>query len=513
MKSRLQLFFTLCLTVFAMTQVQAQERTYSGVVKGSDGKPVAGASVVVIGTSAGTSTGHNGKYTIKARQGSKITYSYLGMKPVTVTTAANTIINVILENDEQALDDVVIIAYGTTKKKDLTGSISTIDSKQISAQSNSTLTKTLEGAVPGIQVSSVDGQPGYDMGIRIRGIGSATQNNSNALVVIDGVPATAGFNVLSTMNPKDIESITVLKDAASTALWGSRGANGVIMVTSKKGEKGKTKINLDSKWGVNMIGNNQPKLIRNVDDNYEMMWESIYNSVRYGSTEKYQTNFRNPNMSDEDASLFASQHLFNYTGSMSSFARPNALYNWMYYKVPGAKYESTGSGDNVSATMMDAYLIDPATGQISANAIKLYDVDDWRNLAYKNQFREEYTISASGGGDKIDYYISGGYLHDPSYITNSNFERYNIRSNVISQVTIWLKAGLNASYSHRTTRLQNGRFSSRNPGAAVQNVFRWTDGYNPLASIYQRDEDGNLIYDENGNKQVVHYLGQQYSPL
>jgi hypothetical protein len=133
MKSRLQLFFTLCLTVFAMTQVQAQERTYSGVVKGSDGKPVAGASVVVIGTSAGTSTGHNGKYTIKARQGSKITYSYLGMKPVTVTTAANTIINVILENDEQALDDVVIIAYGTTKKKDLTGSISTIDSKQISA--------------------------------------------------------------------------------------------------------------------------------------------------------------------------------------------------------------------------------------------------------------------------------------------------------------------------------------------------------------------------------------------
>src|SRR5699024_4342391 len=111
--------------------------------------------------------------------------------------------------------------------------------------------------------------------------------------------------------------------------------------------------------------NNQPRMIRSVEDNYEMMWESIYNSVRYGSTEKYKTNFSNPNMSHEDAALFASKHLFNYTGSTSSFAGPNALYNWMYYKVPGAKYELTGSGDNVSATMMGAYLIDPATGKIN----------------------------------------------------------------------------------------------------------------------------------------------------
>src|SRR5690606_35101690 len=166
-----------------------------------------------------------------------------------------------------------------------------------------------------------------------------------------------------------------------------------------------------------------------------------------------------------------------------------------------------------SATMLDNYLIDPATGKINKDAVKLYDVDDWRDIAYRDRFRQEYTVSASGGTEKTDYFISTGFLSDPSYIANSNFKRYNVRSNVNSQITDWLKAGLNATYSNRSTRLQNGRFSSRNPGAAVQNVFRWTDGYRPLASICERDESGDMVYDANGNPQVVRLGGQQYSPL
>ena len=309
------MFLVLCITALSMTLVQAQERTYSGVVKGSDGQPIIGASVEVVGTTVGTSTGLDGDYTIKANQGSKIKYSFLGTKSVTVTAGGSTTINVTLEDDAMGLDEVVVVAFGSTKKKDLTGSISTLDSKLISSQSNSTLSNALEGAIPGIQVSSVDGQPGLDMGIRVRGIGSASQSNANALIVVDGVPYanTYGYgkNVLSTMNPKDVESITVLKDAASTALWGSRGANGVIMVTTKRGQQGKAKITFEGKWGINMIGDNQPNLIRGVEDNYEMMWEGIYNSVRYGSKELYTTNFSNPNMSHEDAALFASQHLFD----------------------------------------------------------------------------------------------------------------------------------------------------------------------------------------------------------
>lgn len=513
MERKLRFILMLVIPLLTMAFAQAQQRTYSGVVRDTEGKPIVGASIVVVGTAVGTSSSESGQYSIQANQGSRISYSLVGKESTTITTTSNTTINVTLNDANQEIEDIVVIAYGTAKKKDLTGAISTVDSKVLGAQANSTLTKALEGAVPGIQVSSVDGQPGVDMGVRVRGIGSSSQNNSNALIVIDGVPVTAGFNPLSTMNPKDIESVTILKDAASTALWGSRGANGVIMVTSKKGARGGTKIDFDTKLGANMIANNQPKLIRSVEDNYEMMWESIYNSVRYGSTEKYKTNFSNPNMSHEEAALFASQHLFNYTGSTSTFAGPNGLSNWMYYRVPGARYVSTGTGDTRSATMLDNYLIDPATGKINKDAVKLYDVDDWRDIAYRDRFRQEYTVSASGGTEKTDYFISTGFLSDPSYIANSNFKRYNVRSNVNSQITDWLKAGLNATYSNRSTRLQNGRFSSRNPGAAVQNVFRWTDGYRPLASIYERDENGNMVYDANGNPQVVRLVGQQYSPL
>ena len=221
MKGTLRLFLVLCITALSMTLVQAQERTYSGVVKGSDGQPIIGASVEVVGTTVGTSTGLDGDYTIKANQGSKIKFSFLGTKSVTATAGASTTINVTLEDDAQSLEDVVVVAYGTAKKKDLTGSISSIDSKLISSQANSTLSKALEGSIPGIQVSSVDGQPGQDMAIRIRGIGTANQNNSNPLIVVDGVPySDQNKNILSTINPKDVESISVLKDAASTSLYG-----------------------------------------------------------------------------------------------------------------------------------------------------------------------------------------------------------------------------------------------------------------------------------------------------
>lgn len=202
MKGTLRLFLTLCMAVLSMTLVQAQERTYSGVVKGSDGQPIIGASVEVVGTTVGTSTGLDGDYTIKANQGSKIKFSFLGTKSVTVTAGGSSTVNVTLEDDATALDEVVVQAFGTVKKKDLTGSVSSIDSKLISSQSNSTLSKALEGSIPGLQVSSVDGQPGTDMGIRIRGIGTASQNNANALIVIDGVPNT-NSNVLATLNPKD----------------------------------------------------------------------------------------------------------------------------------------------------------------------------------------------------------------------------------------------------------------------------------------------------------------------
>ena len=149
MKGTLRLFLVLCITALSMTLVQAQERTYSGVVKGSDGQPVIGASVEVVGTTVGTSTGLDGDYTIKANQGSKIKFSFLGTKSVTATAGGSSTINVTLEDDATALDEVVVQAFGTAKKKDLTGAVSSIDSKMNSSQYNSTMSRALEGAIPG----------------------------------------------------------------------------------------------------------------------------------------------------------------------------------------------------------------------------------------------------------------------------------------------------------------------------------------------------------------------------
>src|SRR5690606_29226905 len=149
----------------------------------------------------------------------------------------------------QNLDEVVVIGYGLAKKGVLTGSMTAIESKAISVQSNSTVTRALEGLVPVLQISSIDGQPGVDTGIRVRGAGSTSQNSSNALIVIDGRPAEHD-NALSSIHPKDIESISILKDAASTAVYGSRGANGVILVTTKKGTTGKARISFEGRWGA-----------------------------------------------------------------------------------------------------------------------------------------------------------------------------------------------------------------------------------------------------------------------
>ena len=211
-----------------------QQKTITGKVTDSSGIPLPGVTVLVKGTNNGMVTDVDGNYTLGNVPGDgTLVFSFVGMKAQEVAVDGRTTINVKMEEETIGIEEVVAVAYGSVKRKDLTGSISTVEGNLISTQANSTVTRALEGAVAGIQVASIDGQPGLDMGIRLRGIGSSTQNYSNALIVIDGVPAQHD-NPLSTINSKDIESVTVLKDAASTALYGSRGANGVILITTKK---------------------------------------------------------------------------------------------------------------------------------------------------------------------------------------------------------------------------------------------------------------------------------------
>ena len=250
-------FLMIALALLSFGVQAFSQATVTGKVTDAKGEAIVGAGVVVKGTSSGAMTDLDGKYSISnVPSTATLVFSCVGYDTQEVLVGSQKVINVVLAENAEFLDDVVVVAYGTARKRDLTGSISTVQNKTITTQAQGSVTRSLEGAVPGLQTQAIDGQPGLDMGIRIRGIGTASPNNSNALIVIDGAPALDGTNVLSSLNSQDIESITVLKDAASTALYGSRGANGVILVTTKNGKAGKTKVSFQSRVGINAMGGN-----------------------------------------------------------------------------------------------------------------------------------------------------------------------------------------------------------------------------------------------------------------
>lgn len=512
-----QLFTWLLICTLSLVHVHdafaQNERVIKGVVvDAATGQAIGGVSITEASTKRATSTSTDGRFEILARTNGSLVFTYVGFVAKTVVVTGSNDLKVELQADNTNLDEVVVVGYGTAKKKDLIGAVSTIDSKILSTQSNSSVSRALEGAAPGIQVSAVDGQPGIDMGIRIRGLGSASQGASDALVVIDGVPAQ-NANPLATISAKDIESVTILKDAASTAMYGSRGANGVVLVTTKKGNKGRSRVTLETKMGLNQVGPYQFDKISDPKDIYEYAWQTIYNSARYGVagsgvSKNYTTNVQNPNMSHAAAAEFASAHLFDYVGSTTNF-QMNNLGNWMLYDVPGAIYTKTGTGVSSSSTMSGAYLVNP-DGKLNPNA-KLLFSGGFDDYLLKNRFRQEHNLSISGGNDKIDYFFSGGYLEDPSYIKGSSFSRYNGRANINAQVFDWLKVGTNVMYGVRNTQSPATRFG-RNPGSAVSNVFRFINGQNQLIQMYAHDKDGNVIM-ENGKPKVHVRAGDTYSPL
>lgn len=512
MKKKISLLLLWCMLLGVGAYAQTQ---ISGKVADTNGNELPGVSVVVKGTTTGTTTDQKGYFSVPGVQGTVLVFSFVGFATQEVPVGSRTVLNITMAADDKQLNEVVVIAYGTAKKKDLTGAVTAIDSRTIAVQSNSTVTRALEGVVPGLQVSSVDGQPGLDMGIRVRGAGSTSQNSSNALIVIDGVPAEHE-NALSSISPKDIASISVLKDAASTAVYGSRGANGVVLVTTKRGSTGKTRISFEGRWGVNYAGALKFDKMTDAKDIYEHAWQTIYNSARYGvaggpsTNGSSTTNLKNPNMSHEQAAQFASAHLFDYTGSTTNFSA-NLLGNWMLYDVPGAVYTPTGSGTQASATMSGEYLVN-TDGKLNPNARKLYDAGSYDNYFLESKLRQEYNLTASGGTEKVDYFTSVGYLEDPSYIRGSKFGRYNVRSNVNAQLLNWVKIGANIGYTNRTTQSPATRFG-RNAGSATANVFRWINGQSPLISLFARDKDGNIKKNADGTDMVHVKLGDTYSPL
>ncbi len=449
---------TLVFTLLLCKQLWAQDKTITGKVTNSEGIPIASASVVVKGTTTGTSTDSDGKFELKVPESAKtLSVSAVGYAPFDVAIGSRIIFEVLLQSSDKDLDEVVVVAYGTARKESLTGSVGTISTKQIENRPITNATAALEGNIPGLITNSANGQPGSGVSIRVRGFGSLSAT-SEPLYVIDGVPYVGGT---SNLNPDDIESISVLKDASSTALYGSRAANGVVIITTKKGKKGKATVTVKAMEGVASRGLKEYERL-DPFQYYPAYWESYRNSLVYPTS--------GTGISLDSANRVASG-LTNRTGIAGLLA---------YNPFNVASNSIVGTD-----------------GLINPNAQLIYPDDlDWTKDLMRSGTRRNYNININGGAEKMDYLISMGYLREDGYTIRSDFERYNARINVNVQPLNWLKAGLNiaGNYTFSNTASDDGSTNLVNP-------FFFSRNIGPIFPVYAHNmTTGEYLLNDAGEK-------------
>ena len=377
-----------------------------------------------------------------------------------VTVASSGIINVELHPDSEFIDETIVVAYGTATRSSFTGSASMINSESIESRAVTNVTSALAGTAPGVQIISSSGDPASSQAtIRIRGIGSMSASNA-PLYIVDGMPYDGS---ISEINPNDVESMSVLKDAAASAIYGARGANGVILITTKRARGGDAVIKFDARWGSNSRLIPQYDVITDPAEYYETHYRMMYNSQIYaGKTE-------------QEAYAYADATLFDQN---------NGGLGYQVFTVPsGEKF----IGEN--------FKLNPKATLGYSDGEYYYIPDNWYKETFHNSFRQEYNLSVSGSKDKFNYYASMGYLDDGGIVSNSDFQRYTARINADYQAKKWLKVVTNISYGH--TDSQTASYSSSFGSSA--NVFYITNNMGPIYPLYVRDAEGKIMY-ENGMK-------------
>ncbi|MCL5246889.1 SusC/RagA family TonB-linked outer membrane protein [Cellulophaga sp. 20_2_10] len=441
------------LLVLLMSFSYGQEKTITGNVTDHEGLPLPGVSVLVVGTTTGTQSDFDGNYTIKASVGQVLRYSYVGQKTTDRKVGSANTVSLQMEEDAEALDEVVVVGYSTSTKQAFTGTAKVIKADILEAKSFSNVSQALTGEVAGVNVINTSGQPGTVATIRIRGFGSVN-GNRDPLYVVDGVPFSGSIN---SINPSDIASTTVLKDATATAIYGARGANGVILLTTKMGKRGSTSIEVDVKTGVNFQAIPRYDVINSADEYTELAWMAMGNrTLSFDPT--------NDNVAYANAFLYSSRGI-------------NPNFN---------QYDT----NDVSQ------IIDPATGKVRAGVGRRYTPENWEDAAFQSSVRTEANLKMSGGNDKTRYFSSFGYLDEEGYIKNSNYKRYSTRLNVVHNPKEWLTATANLGYTYDETR-SNGQ--SEDSGS----VFWFVDNIPSIYPLYLRDAAGNTIPDTK-------YGGNQY---
>ena len=468
MKRKLLAF--LLFGFFAFTNAMAQNKTITGRVVGADdGLPLPGVSVRA--GSAGTTTGSNGNYSLSVPTATtKITFTYIGFTTKEVNLGSSNQINVDLVTDTKQLSEIVVVGYGTATKQSFTGSASVVTAEVLENRPVTSFEKALQGTVAGVTVQSVSGQPGAASTVRIRGVGSISAS-ATPLYVIDGIPISSGdyslaattSDVLSTLNPNDIESISVLKDASAGSIYGSRAANGVILITTKKGKSGSTKFNTSVNSGYSDI-----------------------------AVQKHET---------LDASQYFKQYFDSYYNArIAAGISPDA--------AALAANTSTRTILNVNPYNTTNPYVASASGPILAPNAALYYDTDWRDAVTNRGITKNVNVSAQGGNEATKFFVSGSYFDQKGIILASDFKRYSSKLNLSNQVNKAINIGMNNTLSYTDQNTPAGAGGAANP-------IRFTDLLAPIYSLYVRDANGMPVSNPDGSP-VYNYLNPisvQFNPV
>ena len=456
------------LSVLVSVVAYAQDVKVTGNVSdASDGSAIPFVSVHVKGTMKGASADDQGHYSIMAPVDGVLVFTCIGYVEKEVPIDGRSFLSVSMSPDTEMLQETIVVAFGTSTKESFTGSAAVVGEADIARVQSSDVTRALEGVVAGVQMSTSSGSLDSSPSIRIRGIGTISSSvDKEPLYVVDGVPFSGDLNNL---NSADIESMTVLKDAASNALYGARGANGVIMITTKKARGSGATVNLDAKWGWNTKALQSYDVISDPALYYEMHYKALYN---------YYVNKQG--LSSQDAHSLAASRV---AGSV----RDGGL-GYQVFTVPeGESFIGPDGRVNPNASLGNLvnyngkdYLVTP---------------DDWMAEAYRQSLRQEYNVSVAGGVDKASFLGSFGYLNNKGIIPGADMYRYTARLKADFQAKDWLKIGANVSYTNYN--YNNGN-SEEGSAGSVGNVFGFAASMAPIYPVYIRDASGNIMLDDRG---------------
>lgn len=442
-------FLTMCLAMLLVQlSVFAQTRLVRGVVTDANGSPLQAISVQAKGTTAGTSTDQSGRFSFNAPAGTRtIVFSGLGLGTLELAIADEMNVSMTTVTPTEMETVTVQVPYGAIKKKSFTGAEATVTAATLNKMQNSNITKSAEGLVAGLFTTNGGGAPGSGATFRIRGIGSINASSA-PLYVVNGVPYDGSITAI---NPDDVESFTILKDAAASALYGSRAANGVVMITTKRGRKGTPKVSFNVRQGfMNRLIPDYNKV--NSQEYYQLFWEAYRNEYIAAG---------------DNAGVAGSKASARLTG-------PNGLvYN--AFSVPAGQF-----------------LIDSA-GRWNTNARQLWN-ESWEDALVRTASRTNVTMNISGGGENSDFFLSAGYLNEDGITRNSGYKRYNTRLNFNAVPAKWLGAGINLDGALvRNSNLPSGGTSTTNP-------FYFTRQIGPIYPVYQRNPvTGAIVKDSLGN--------------